>query len=83
MVFIASLCNQLISSAELGSSDVMMQMMEINFYDWHMIKELQMQRDGLLYAHGVKCKYFFNQKVQTIIYMIWLYHRILVKDAFM
>lgn len=48
----------------------MMQMMEINFHDWHMIKELQMQRDGLLYAHGVKCKYFFNQKVQTIIYMI-------------
>lgn len=70
VVFIASLCNQLISSAELGSSDIMMQMMEINFHDWHMIKELQMQRDGLLYAHGVKCKYFFNQKVQTIIYMI-------------
>lgn len=70
VVFIASLCNQLISSAELGSSNIMMQMMEINFHDWHMIKELQMQRDGLLYAHGVKCKYFFNQKVQTIIYMI-------------
>lgn len=67
MVFIASLCNQLISSAELGSSDVMMQMIEINFHDWHTIKELQMQRDGLLYAHGVKCKCFFNQKVQTII----------------
>lgn len=67
MVFIASLCNQLTSSAELESSDVMMQMMEINFYDWHMIKELQMQRDGLLYAYGVKCKCFFNQEVHKII----------------